>query len=204
MRRAISQAGAVGKNRIVEQRRAVSLTDAGHLLDKIRELLHVKMIHPGQVVDELGLVMGHRVMAARLVEDTLKHVRRVPSLRPDHHRGHPRQAGLQRNDHQVSHQADVLPAGQVGIDWLVDGGLGQAVFHSGHFFHLLFNRPDGVEVLVKFVLILAPQFALKRACILQHEVGDVSKLFRVPRAEQSTIGLLRVAHRRRDMPSAVP
>ena len=143
-------------------------------------------------------------MTDRLVEQAFEHERRVPALRTDHQSGHPGQAGLERHDHQVAHDADVLSARNVRLGRLVEGNFGEPALQSIELVHLLLDGSDGIEVLGKLAPVGVPQLAPQGAGILQDEIRDVAELPDLLRAEQPAVGLAGTADRGCDMARSVP
>ncbi|SVD13421.1 uncharacterized protein METZ01_LOCUS366275, partial [marine metagenome] len=108
VRGAITQAGAVSKNRVVQERAAVGFLDHGHLLHEISKLRDVKAVHLEQVVDELTLVVRHAMVAARFVEKALVEIRRGPRVRGRQQqnqnanpKSHPAHRGITRDSLQL-------------------------------------------------------------------------------------------------------
>ena len=155
----VTQSGSVSKESVVKKGLSIGLLDPIHLLEKVSELLHVKIIHLAQVLDELLLVVGHLVMTAWLVEKTLEQVGSIPTLGPDHEGGDVGQPALQGNDHEIPHQANVLSAGKLSVHRNAEIDLAQFVLQSLQSRELTLDGAYGVEVLGKLVLILPTQLA---------------------------------------------
>ena len=164
----------------------------------------MEMIHLDQVLDEFFLVMGHLVMTARLVEQALEQIGRIPALGSYHEGGDVGQPALQGNHHQIAHQANVLPAGKLPVHRHVEIDLAQFVLQSLQSGKLPLDGTDGFEVLGEFFLILMSQVALERAGIFQNQVRNISVSAPLIRLEKPAVSEQRIAHGRRDVLGAVP
>ena len=93
------------------------------------------------------------MVTTRLVEETLVKVRRIPALGANHHASHIGEAGLQRHNHQITHQADVFAARQMRISRLLKLYLLDFILHVLESVHLHFDGTDRFKIFVKFLLI---------------------------------------------------
>ena len=99
----------------------------------------------------------------RFVEQPFEHVGRIPALGADHEGGDIGESGLQGDDHQVAHQADVLAARQISFGRFVEVDLGQLGFHLFEPIHLGFDRADRIEVLGELLPVGVAEIPLHRA-----------------------------------------
>ena len=99
-------------------------------------MFHVEVIHLEQLVDHLRLIVRHPVMAHRLVEKSVKKIRRIPPLRPHHESRDIGKSGLQRHHHKVTHEANILAPWQIGLRRFIEGYLGQFALHRLQSIHL--------------------------------------------------------------------
>ena len=70
----------------------------------------MKAVNLLELLDKLVLIVRHLVMAHWFVEETIEGEWCIPPLGSYHESGDAGEAGLQGDDHEVSHEADVFPA----------------------------------------------------------------------------------------------
>ena len=77
-------------------------------------------------------------------------------------------------------------------------------FHPLQLVHALFDGADGFKILGEFLLVGIAQFARQGVRVGEDQVGDISEILNVLRAEQATVGLARIADGGRNMAGAIP
>lgn len=118
MRGAVSQAGTVDDQRVVQQGTAVRFLKFLHPLQEVGELLDVEDVDLLQCLVAVAvLVVGHAVMLHRLVENALVKQRGIAPFGPDHERADIRDPHLESQQHQVGLQLDIVtpPLGRISL-----------------------------------------------------------------------------------------
>ncbi len=172
---AITESRTIGEQGVVQQRPAISLLDTVHFLNQVCKLFHVKLIHPEEIFDILGLVVGHAMVALWFVEQTVKHVGSIPALRAHHESSNMRQTCLQCDHHEFPHQTKEFTPWKVGLGWLLNITFCQGIPHDPEPLHLLFDHADGFKVFIKRVLIVFTKASFQPPGILQNQIGDFAK-----------------------------
>ena len=78
------------------------------------------------------------------------------------------------------------------------------LLHFFESFHLNLNRPNGFEVLIKFLLIRIPKVFLHALCILKNQISNVPMSLKATPSEESVINVPWISHARGNVFSAVP
>ena len=101
------------------------------------------------------------MVAARFVEEAFVKVRRVPALGADHKCGDVGEAGLQGDDHQVTHHTDVFAARQMGLGRFGELHFCQLAFHSLKAVDLFLDGSNGVKIFAELLLIRLAKLTLE-------------------------------------------
>ena len=107
---AVGVAAAVDDHRVVQQRLAVDVLDGVQLLQEPGELLHVPQVDLGDLLQDLFLVVVVRQVVMALGDPDVGE-RPVAPLVGQQEGGDPGRVGLERQDHHVEHELDVLAEG---------------------------------------------------------------------------------------------
>ena len=202
--RSVSQSRAIGEKGIVQEGIPIDFFDLIHSLRQISKLFHVETIDLQQVVDHLGLIVGHSMMAAGFLEKTIKHIGRVPPLRTNHEGRHIGQTGLQGHHHQIPHQTNEIASGKIRIGGLFHRYPSQFRPHRLEPLHLRLDGPDRLKILAKFLTIPIAESTLHGPRILKHQIGDLPKSLILLGGKQPPIHLPRIPDRGRQVAGPVP
>ena len=165
---AVAVAAAVGDHAVVQQR-AVAFRDRLQLAEQVGELLDVEGVDRADLVDLLRVVAVVRQLVVAF-GDADDPVLLLAALAGEHEGDDAGHVGLERQHHQVAHQAEVLR--QVGRHLLrLDRVLGRLHRRQGlGAGDPQFQLADAGEVLVQLLPIGAAELVVQAPGVFQHGV----------------------------------